>query len=141
MASWDLLELPVVDEDQWEANRAAAREADAAFDAELRRRAQRWQEGSGGGPSSSSATAAGKAGSGAAPPPPPRAYEHEHEHSKDFLDGTEAGAVAAVAAAADDARPLGQGADAGAGGGETKANGSAAPANTGLVGIMFDAMV
>lgn len=36
--------LPVVDADQWEANLATAREADATFDTELLRRAQEWQK-------------------------------------------------------------------------------------------------
>ncbi|CBJ26384.1 conserved unknown protein [Ectocarpus siliculosus] len=174
VASWDLLEMPVVDADQWEANRATAREADAAFDGELLRRAQQWQqqqqeevEGAGRSPSVS--------GTAATSSP---VLSHEHEHSRDFLrDAAASGGGAAsprgsVAAASG---PSNGGGDGGGGessmmlrghGGETAIEGGsaasgpgddgsisrgdretatvdgsgAAPAKTGLVGIMFDAV-
>lgn len=143
VASWDLLELPVVDSEQWEANRAAAREADAAFDAELLRRAQQWREEA----EEASSMSATEGGSSGAATPPPRAYEHEH--SQDFVNGAEVAASAAAAPAG--AQRSDQGASAvgpgaseqqGSGAGAAEANVSAAAtANTGLVGIMFDAMV
>lgn len=139
VASWDLLELPVVDSDQWEANRATAREADAAFDAELLRRAQKWQEEAESGDYSISAADADEESRSGAAPPPPRAYEHEH--SQDIFNGAEV-----AAAGPDGTQHLEAGVTAGSGGskqqgeGATEANGFAA-ANTGLVGIMFDAMV
>ena len=44
MAAWDLLQLPVLSADQWEANQAKAREEDAAHADDLLRRACEWQE-------------------------------------------------------------------------------------------------
>lgn len=133
----------MVDADQWEANRATAREADAVFDAELLRRAQQWQEEAGEYSSrSAAAAAADEAGiSGVGSSPPPRAYEHEH--SQHFVDG----ARVAGASAPEGTQRTEQGGNAGfgtskeQGGGAADANRSAAAAKTGLVGIMFDAMV
>ncbi|CAM9881149.1 unnamed protein product [Ectocarpus sp. 8 AP-2014] len=177
VASWDLLEMPVVDGDQWEANRATAREADAAFDGELLRRAQQWQqqqqeevEGAGGRSPSVSGTAATSA----------PALSYEHEHSRDFMrDAAASGGGAASprgSATAASGPSNGDGGGGGGGGrssmmpggheGETAIEGgsaasgpgddgsmsrdngesatvdgsNAAPANTGLVGIMFDAV-
>eukprot|EP00903_Cladosiphon_okamuranus_P021823 g20067.t1 len=147
VASWDLLELPVLSADQWEADRDKKREADAAFDAELLKRAQQWQAGETAGEASSSSEAA--AAEEAATPR--RTYEHEH--SRDFLEGAEVAPAAVVAAAAgaeaapDGTRRLEQGGDAGSGAsneqgdGATGANGSTTAVNTGLVGIMYDAKV
>lgn len=139
VASWDLLELPVVDADQWEANRAKAREADSAFEAELLRRAQEWQE--------SPEVTAEESGISVAPTTPPQQV-YEHEHSKDFLGGAEDATAAAAAAAPGESQPVDEGEATGAGGlmiaegGEAReTNGSVAAANTGLVGIMFDSLV
>ncbi|CAM9371334.1 unnamed protein product, partial [Ectocarpus sp. 12 AP-2014] len=177
VASWDLLEMPVVDADQWEANRATAREADAAFDGELLRRAQQWQEQqlqeeveSAGGRSPSV--------SGTATTSSP-VLSYEHEHSRDFLRDAAAsggGAASPRGSATAAAGPSsGDGGGGGGGrssmmpgghGGETAIKGDsaasgpgddgsmsrgdgesatvdgsgAAPAKTGLVGIMFDAV-
>lgn len=44
MAAWDLLQLPVLSADQWEANQEKAREDDAAHADDLLSRACKWQE-------------------------------------------------------------------------------------------------
>ena len=43
MAAWDLLQLPVLSADQWEANRAKAKEDDAAHADDLLTKACEWQ--------------------------------------------------------------------------------------------------
>lgn len=145
MASWDLLELPVVDANQWEANREVAREADAAFNAELLQRAEQWQQQQE-EQQQQAETAASEANAR-----PRRAYEHER--SRDFAEdadgvtstdvqGRTAEGVTSPGTGPPDGHgslpPLSEGREGTAG--VTQGDSSPTAVKTGLVGIMFDSV-
>lgn len=145
MASWDLLELPVVDANQWEANREAAKEADAAFNAELLQRAEQWRQ-----QQQEQQQAEGAASE--ANSQPRRVYEHDRsrDFAEDPIDGAPLnnGEQPPVDVTSSVTGPLGgrrssQGGDENAAATEDKhstaaSTAAAAAASTGLVGIMFD---